>query len=137
MSRRIGLDAKLYRGTAGGAATTEVTTARDLSAPDERAKADATTRGDSLETIVTGMRKFTLGWDMPVDDADTHYAAFRDAYNADTAIALRIRSNTTGKGYEMDFKITKFAEKYTMKDLSAVDVEAEPFYVSRGLQQIT
>ena len=74
----LGLDAKLFRGTAGSRATTEVTNVKDLTLNLESGEADVTTRATkgwkaSAATLKEASLEFTILYD--TEDAD--FTAFQ------------------------------------------------------------
>jgi len=131
MAAKIGLNAKLYHGTAGATAATEMANVKDLSMPDERGEADISTRGSGFEVIKSTMRKLSLEWQMLYDELDSDFAAILAAYVGQNAIALKCLSSSTGAGIDADFEIVKITKSENLKDGVYADVVAKPTYLTR------
>ena len=131
MARKIGLNAKLYRGAAGAPAANEMKNVRDLSTPDNRTKVDISCRGSEWKLTETGMREHTLDWEMFWDETDVDFTAIKDAYNNRTAIALMCLSSSDGQGPDADYKIVKFEKKEPLDGPITVEVSAAPTYLTR------
>jgi hypothetical protein len=128
---KLGLNAKLYRGTAGSTAATEVKNIRDLTFNDEKGSADISVRGSTFELGMPTLRKITLDFEMVVDETDADYAAILAAYVAGTAIAIKCVSSTYGSGVDMDCLIQKMNRKEPLKDIITADVSLVPTYITR------
>jgi hypothetical protein len=131
MSDRIGLDAVLYRGTAGNTAATLMTNVRDLDCKDERSKADTSRRGSNIKLTRATMAEVAITFEMVVNDADADYMALRAAYVANTPLAFLCKSASDGHGVDADFSIMKFSRKEPLDGGQLVEVEIAPTYVSR------
>lgn len=131
MSALVGLDAKIYRGTAGATATTEMTNVRDVTLGDSRAEANISRRGSWFHVIKTTRRSIEVNWTMINDDADADVTALRTAYAANTALAFKIVDKTAGKGVDADFYITKFERSEPDETEQTISVTIKPTYDTR------
>jgi len=138
MSTILGLNAKLYRGTAGSQASTEVKNVKDVTLNLESGEADVTTRGSngwkiSAATLKEASLEFTLLYD--TDDSD--FTAFQTAYFGGTPIALFVAdratsgsSSSSAHGLDADFVITGFNIEQPLEDAVSVSITAKPSMTS-------
>jgi hypothetical protein len=131
MSINRGLDAKLYRGTAGSTPATEVKNVRDLNYDSEWSEEDISTRGSTFELSAATMQKVSVNWEMLADDADTDLDAIRSAHESRTVLAFKIVDKDGGKGIDADWIVVKCARKQGLKGVITYDVSIKPTYVSR------
>ena len=122
MGVNYGLDAKLYRGTAGATASTEVKNVRDLNYDSEWQDEDISTRGSPFELSGATMMKLAINWDMIANDADADLAAIRDAHETKTVLAFKVVDKTSGKGVDADFLVMKCARKQGLKGVISYDI---------------
>ena len=124
----LGLDAKLFRGTAGSRAATEVTNVKDLTLNLESGEADVTTRATkgwkaSAATLKEASLEFTILYD--TEDAD--FTAFQAAYFGNTPLALFVSDGQdTAHGLDADFSITAFSMDQPLEEAISVSVTAKP-----------
>jgi len=124
--KRVGLNGKLYRGTAGSTAATEVLNCVDLTLSLSKAMADITTRGSGgWRQKLSTVKECELEWKMYVDPEDADYAAIIAAWHSGTPLALKV-SPTGNGGLDGDFEITDISEEQPLEDAMAVTVKAEP-----------
>jgi hypothetical protein len=133
MSIKLGMEAKLYYGAAGATATSELTNVKDVTLNLESGEADVTTRANAgwratIGTLKTGSVEFEMIWDS--DDAG--FTAIKDAYFANTPIALAILDEAGGEGLDADFSITSFSRKEALEEAITVSVTAKPTYSTRA-----
>jgi hypothetical protein len=131
MSINRGLDAKLYRGTAGSTAATLVNNVRDLNYDSEWTEEDMSTRGSTFELSVATMQKVSVNWEMLADDADVDLDAIRSAHETRTPLAFKIVDKAGGKGIDADWIVIKCSRKQGLKGVITYDVSIKPTYVSR------
>jgi hypothetical protein len=131
MSALVGLDAKIYRGTAGSTATTEMSNIRDATLGDTRAEANISRRGSWFHVIKTTRRSIEVNWTMINDDADADVTALRTAYAANTALAFKIVDKASGKGVDADFQISKFERSEPDETEQTIAVTIKPTYITR------
>jgi hypothetical protein len=131
MGVNYGLDAKLYRGTAGATASSEVANVRDLNYDSEWQEEDISTRGSLFELSGATMLKVGINWEMIANDADADLAAIRGAHEIKTVLAFKIVDKASGKGIDADFLVMKCARKQGLKGVITYDVSIKPTYVTR------
>lgn len=131
MADLIGLNAKLYRGTAGSSATTEMTNVRNLTLNLEAAEADTSRRGSSWRLRETTLLDGSIEWEMIDNDTDADRAAIMSAFMNKTLIALFPKDKASGAGLDADWKITKFSRNEQLEDAIIIEVAAVPAYATR------
>jgi hypothetical protein len=130
--RRIGFEGKLYYGTAGSTAATELTIARDVSYKIESTSVDVTDRASIFEYSRTATVKVGLEFEVNNDASNAFVAAVRAAATAGTAIAFRTRDYSSGYGLDGDF-IVSLDESQPLKDAQRIKVSAMPTNDLRSL----
>ena len=133
----LGLDAVLYRGTAGSQAATEVTNVKDLSINLESGEADVTTRAtEGWKASVATLKEASLEFGVLYDTADADFNAFQSAYFSNTPLALFI-TDGNGSGLDADFSITGFDLTQNLEEAMTVSVKAKPTASTRAPQWVT
>ena len=100
----LGLDAKLFRGTAGSRAATEVTNVKDLTLNLESGEADVTTRATGgWRASAATLKEASLEFGILYDTEDADFQAFQAAYFSNTPISLFI-TDGAGGGTRRDFR---------------------------------
>ena len=133
MGIRLGMEAKLYHGTAGATATTEMKNVKDVTLNLEKGEADVTTRGNqgwraTVGTLKDGSVEFEMLW----DTEDTGFSAIKDAYFNDEAIALLVVDAENGEGLDADFSVTNFSRNEPLEEAITVSVTVKPTYSTRA-----
>lgn len=131
MAEKIGFQCRLYYGTAGSTADTLVTGTVDVTLNIEKAEVDNTARGDTWESVITGLLNGSADFQLKYNESDTAYVALRTAFLAGTPIALAFLDGVDGKGLDADFSITAFNHPQPLKDLAKVDVSVRPYTGNR------
>ena len=131
MGALVGLDAKLYRGTAGAPATTEMLNVRNVKLPIEKGEANISRRGSRWELTKATLKKASVDFEMINDDADADVQAIATAFFADTPLAFKILDKESGHGLDADFEITKFERSEDLEDAQVISVSIKPTYVGR------
>ena len=110
MAIKLGLDAKLFRGTAGTQGTIEVTNVKDVSLSLESGEADVTTRkAKGWKLSVATLKEASLEITILYDTEDEDFLAFKEAYFSNTPISLFVTDgDTTAHGLDADFSVTGF-----------------------------
>lgn len=128
----LGLNAKLFRGTAGTQASTEMTNVKDVTLSLETGDADVTTRATqgwraSVATLKEGSLEFGMNYD--TDDED--FNAIQAAFLNNTPIAFFV-SDGAENGLDADFTITGFNIEQPLEEAMTVSVTAKPTASSRA-----
>lgn len=133
MALVLGLDAKIFYGTAGSTATTELSNTRDVTLNLETAEADVTTRAAQgwRETVAT-LKDASVEWVMIYDTADAGFTAIKDAFFNNTAIALAVLDGVGGSGLDADFSITTFSRDEALEEALTVSITARPTRSTRA-----
>ncbi len=124
----IGLDAKLFRGTAGTQGTIEVTNVKDVSLRLESGEADVTTRkSKGWKLSIATLKEASLEITILYDTEDEDFIAFKDAYFNNTVISLFVTDgDTTAHGLDADFSVSGFTVDQPLDEAVTVKVVAKP-----------
>jgi len=126
MGYKIGLEGKLYRGTAGSTATTEVTNVKDLSDEIDADVAEISNRaGGGWKSYRPTLKDVNLSWNMLWDPACAHCLFFKNAFLNGTPIALAVLDGAGGKGLDADFYVTKWGRNEPLTEGMEVPVEVK------------
>ncbi len=128
MAIKLGLDAKLFRGTAGTQGTIEVTNVKDVSLSLESGEADVTTRkAKGWKLSVATLKDASLEITILYDTEDEDFLAFKEAYFSNTPISLFVTDgDTTAHGLDADFSVTGFTVDQPLEEAVTVKVTAKP-----------
>ena len=132
MGYRLGLDAKLFIGTAGSRAATELANVKDVTLNLETGEADITTRAaEGWRITAATLKEASLEFEMVWDTSDAGFKAIKDAYFNNTAIAL-FASDGDGNGLDADFVVTSFSRSEPLEEALTVSVTCKPTLVTRA-----
>jgi Phage major tail protein 2. len=128
MAIKLGLDAKLFRGTAGTQGTIEVTNVKDVSLSLESGEADVTTRkARGWKLSVATLKEASLEITILYDTEDEDFLAFKEAYFSNTPLSLFVTDgDTTAHGLDADFSVTGFTVDQPLEEAVTVKVTAKP-----------
>lgn len=128
MAIKLGLDAKLFRGTAGTQGTIEVTNVKDVSLSLESGEADVTTRkAKGWKLSVATLKEASLEITILYDTEDEDFLAFKEAYFSNTPLSLFVTDgDTTAHGLDADFSVTGFTVDQPLEEAVTVKVTAKP-----------
>ena len=128
MAIKLGLDAKLFRGTAGTQGTIEVTNVKDVSLSLESGEADVTTRkAKGWKLSVATLKEASLEITILYDTEDEDFIAFKTAYFSNTPMSLFVTDGAaTAHGLDADFSITGFTMEQNLEEAVTVKVTAKP-----------
>ena len=133
----LGLDAVLYRGSAGTRGSTEVTNVKDLTLNLESGDADVTTRAtEGWKASIATLKEASLEFGMLYDTSDSDFNAFQAAYFGNTPLSLFV-SDGAGTGLDADFSITGFTINQNLEEAMTVTVKAKPTASTRAPQWVT
>jgi hypothetical protein len=137
MAAILGMDGKLYYGTAGTIAATELTNVTDVTLTLEAGSADITTRANSgWRAKVATLREAKLEFEMVWDTDDAGFTAIRTAFLASNTIALLALDKVSGQGPDGDWAITSFSRSEPLEEAIKAKVTAE-LSVFRSWQETT
>jgi phage head maturation protease len=123
--KRMGFEGKIYWGTAGVTAGTELTLVRDASYNIDPTYGDTSDRGSLFETSDVAMLKAEVQFETNNHDGNAFIAAARTAAVTGGAIALRTRDRAAGWGVDGDFCL-RLEENQALKDAQRIRVIATP-----------
>jgi len=126
MSVVLGLDAKLYRGTAGVQAATLMENVKDVGVEVESGEADVTTRkAKGWRLSVATLKTATIDFEMNYDPTDADFIALQTAFFSNTPLAFFV-SDGLGTGLDADFTILKFSQQQPLEGPISVSVSIKP-----------
>ena len=126
MSIRIGLEAKLFYGTAGSQAATEATNVKDVTLSLEAGSADITTRAaQGWRVKKATLKEGSLEFGMNYDDEDAVCTTVMSNFLAGSAMAFFV-TDGAGTGLDADFTLTNCSIEQPLEDAISVSVTAEP-----------
>jgi len=135
MGYRLGLDCKLYWGTAGSTAANLVDNVRNVTLNLEKAEADVTTRGaNGWRQMVSTLKEGSVEFEMVWDPANAAFNAIKAAWFNNTAVALAVLDDVAGagQGLDADFTISNFSRNEQLEEAVTVTVTAKPTYSTRA-----
>jgi hypothetical protein len=131
MAIRIGLKAKLYYGTAGTTAASELTKVRDVTLNLSAGVANTETRGSEIKSEIPTLLEASLSFELLYDDANAGVLAVEEAYYTRTPIAMLVLHKTGGNGLDADWNIKEFTRSEPLEGVITVSVTASPNNASR------
>ena len=106
MAYKMGFEGQIFRGAAGSTAATQLTNVGDINYNIETEKGSTLVRGDGSAPPITTesvtARTVSIEFTMKNDTTDTSFEALRVAAFAGTAVAIRTKDHSTGKGFDGD-----------------------------------
>lgn len=123
---RIGLEAKLFYGTAGSQANTEAKNVKDVTLSLEAGSADITTRAASGWRVKKAtLKEGSLEFGMNYDTEDTLCSTVLTNFLSGTAMAFFV-TDGAGTGLDADFTLTNCSIEQPLEEAISVSVTAEP-----------
>ena len=133
MAIKLGFDCKMYYGTAGSSATTELTNVGDAEFNLTKTEADVSTRGgNGWEATVGVLKQGEVSFDMVWDTDDTAFNFFIQAWLNDDAVAMKILDSAGGSGLDADFSIIDIGRSEPLKEAVKAKVKVKPTYSTRA-----
>ncbi len=138
MSDKLGYECKLYYGTALGAGDTavdggytELTAAKDVSAPLDKAEADMTTRANNgWKSTRGGLKDGSLEFELKWDSDDAGVTFIRQAFMNNTKVLLAIMdgaiTTNDNEGFVANFEIMSFPVNQPLEEGVMVALTAKP-----------
>lgn len=132
MAYKLGLEAKLFYGSAGSTASSELTNVKDVTLSLETGEADVTTRAAegwraTAATLKDASVEFTMIW----DTEDAGFSAIKSAYFGGKPLSLFV-SDGEGSGLDADFVVTGFSRSEPLEEALTVSVTCKPTIVDRA-----
>ncbi|MBK9128180.1 MAG: hypothetical protein IPM13_10310 [Phycisphaerales bacterium] len=122
----LGMDAKLYYGTAGSAANTLMGNVRNVTLNLEAGEADVTTRANSgWRATAPTLRECSVEFEMVWDPDDAGFTAIKTAFLTNGLVALKVLDKLNGQGPDGDFAITSFTRSEDLEEAITVSVTAK------------
>lgn len=131
MAIKRSLNAKLYYGTAGTTAATELTTVGDVTTSIKKAEAKVASRASGWNLTYGTMKDADVSFSIAGDDGDTHLNALITAFNNDTPLAFKVLDKASGKGIDADFEILSLDRDEKLEDVVSYKFTIKPTYVTR------
>jgi len=122
----LGMNAKLYHGTAGTTAATELSNCRNVTLNLEAGEADVTTRANGgWRATAPTLRECSVEFEMVWDPTCAGLNAIKTAFLTGGLIALKILDKANGQGPDGDFAITSFPRSEELEEAITVSVTAK------------
>lgn len=125
MAKRMGFEGKLYHGTAGSTASTELTIARDVAYRFEIDEADISDRASIINLKDVAGVSFSLEFEINNQSTNAFVATLRAAVLAGTALAFKTEDATSGWGVDGDFIVME-DEAQPLRDAQRIKITAKP-----------
>jgi len=122
----LGMNAKLYYGTAGTTASTEMGNVRDVTLTLEAGEANVTTRANlGWRATAPTLRECTVEFEMVWDPDDAGFTTIKTAYLTAGKVALKVFDKAGGQGPDGDFSIVSFNRSEPLEEAITVSVTAK------------
>lgn len=132
MAYKLGLDAKLFFGTAGTTASSEMTNVKDVTLNLESGEADITTRAaEGWRISAATLKEASLEFEMVWDTQDAGFKAIKNAFFNNSAVAL-FASDGDGNGLDADFVVSSFSRSEPLEEALTVSVTCKPTLIDRA-----
>jgi hypothetical protein len=133
MAIRLGFQCKMYYGTAGAPAATEMGNVGDAEFNLTKTEADVTTRGNlGWEAVVGVIKQGEVSWDMIWDTDDAAFAFVLNAWLNDTPVAMKILDGPGGHGLDADFSVIDIGRSEPLKEAVKAKLKVKPTYSTRA-----
>ena len=128
----LGLDCKLYHGTAGSTASTEATNVKDVKLSLSAGSADITTRSSNGWRVKAAtLKEASLTFKVLYLSSDSFFTALKTAYLGNSALAIRVGDDTAA-GLDADWNVTQFDLDQSLEEGVWIDVTCQPTILSTG-----
>lgn len=125
MPKRMGFEGKLYYGTAGSTAATELTIVRDVSYGFDAEYGDTSDRASIINmSDVVGIN-FDIEFEVLNNDDNAFVATARAAAAAGTPLAIKTDDISSGWGVDGDF-VFSLAEQQPLRDKQTIRFTGKP-----------
>lgn len=131
MGIRLSLDAKLYYGTAGSSAATELKTAQDCTLKLKKGEAKISSRASYWALVKGTLKEAEFDFTVIDDSTDTACNDLVTAWINNTPKAFLIKDAVDGHGIDADFEIIGCDRNEKLEDAVAYNFTIKPTYVSR------
>lgn len=119
----LGFEGKLYYGSAGGTADTELDNVTDVNITLEDDEADVSTRADAGEkATVPTTRSREIEFTMIKKTTDANYIAMQNAYINRTPLAIKMLDYAGGPGWQTDMSIFSFSDAQPLNEAQTISV---------------
>jgi len=128
MSYKVGFEAKIFYGTAGTKAATELKHVADsVSLNIEKGSVEVAVRSSEWKKVLSGLKDASEEFTLAGNTADAGFQAIKTAFFGNSMIALFIAdAETGGSGLDADFEITTFNRSEGLEDVINYAVTAKP-----------
>ncbi|MDD5699513.1 MAG: hypothetical protein PHH77_12940 [Victivallaceae bacterium] len=125
---KIGFEAKIFYGTAGTTASTELKHVQDsVSLNIEKGSAEVAVRSSGWKKVLSGLKDASVEFTLAGDTSDAGFLAIQNAFFNDTPIALFIAdAETGGVGLDADFEVISFNRTEDLEEVINYAVSVKP-----------
>lgn len=128
----MGLDAKLYYGTAGSTAATELTITREVDIQVAGDEINQSTRATGWKQYAAGQKDLTISLTVLNDISDAGYIALRNAWLNRTNLAIYAKDKATGEGPDLDCCVTSLGRPEPLEGEIVVTFTLKPARTNRA-----
>lgn len=122
----LGLNCKIFRGTAGSQAQTEMKNVTNVTLNLTNGEADITTRASNgWRSIAITLTEASIDFEMLHDPADADYVAIKSAFFSKTPIAIFV-TDGNGSGLDTDAFVTSFTRDESLEEAVKYSVTIKP-----------
>ena len=137
MAYKLGLDAKIFYGTAGTKASNEMSNVTDVTLSLETGEADITTRAaDGWRITAATLKEASVEFEMIWDTGDAGFNAIQQAFFSNSAISLFV-SDGDGNGLDADFVVTSLSRNEPLEEAIKASITCKPTLNTRAPQWAT
>lgn len=131
MPVRVSLDAKLYYGTKGGTASTEIKTVGDVTLSLKKGETEISSRASRWKLVKGSLKEAEISFECTDDSADAAMNAILAAYMSDEPMAFLVKDAADGHGLDADFEIIGADRDEKLTDAVKYKFTIKPTYVTR------
>jgi len=137
MGVKLGMNCVSYYGVAGAQASNEMPNLKNVTLGLSKSEADVTTRGNAgWRAMVGTLKEGSIEFEMVWDPDEGGFAAIKDAWFNNTAIALLILDGPVGtpgsEGLDADFSVIEFNRTENLEEAVMATVTVKPTYSTRA-----
>lgn len=137
-NKKMGFEGKIYYDAAGGSATQEWGNTRDITEDFGTSTGDTSERGTAGEPIIeyarVGTRTYSIKVNCTEDSSDTILTAIKTAAAAGEPVAIKTKSDATGKGIDGDMIVESISHGKPYKTEQTLDITFKPNNDNRAFQ---
>ena len=131
MPVRVSLDAKLYHGPAGSAASTLLSTVGDVTVSLKKSETKISSRASRWALFKGALKEAEISFEVVDDSGDGALGTILGAFMSDTPLAFFVKDAVDGSGLDADFEVLGADRDEKLEDAIKYKFTIKPTYVSR------